>query len=447
MSSSPLESLAAWAAGLRAGDLPSSVAERLEVVLASVLGVTAVGAADRGALVEAWDPPPGPSVLIGTGRSTTPDAAAWLNATALVSLELDEGNRFAGGHPAAHGWPAVLALAGARDADGPTTAAALVVAYEVAARFGRATRLRPGTHPHGTWGATGAAAGCARLMGLPPAAMAAAVDAAAGMAIAGPFTAALDGNPVRDEWVGAANQSGLAAARLAAARFAEVPSAAGRPSAGGWPLGMARHSLGGLLGTFDEAALSERLGERWDLELGYFKRHASCAYTHPTADAVLELRPHLALDDIDRVDVETYTAAASLDRIECPTRLAAMFSVPFVVATALREGAVRPDAFTRIDAARPLMNRVHLAVDPDIDARVPEHRGARVRIRLRSGETVEAAVDDPIGDAARGPFGRSDVEALLADLLGSAADAERVCAVAQELPWMGSVRRALQELP
>ncbi|GAA0235678.1 MmgE/PrpD family protein [Cryptosporangium japonicum] len=434
MSATPVRALAAWAAGLRTVDLPGDVPSRLETVLASVLGVTLVGSAGRSALVDAWDPPPGPSVLIGTGRSTTPDAAAWLNATALVSLELDEGNRFAGGHPAAHGWPAVLALAGARDADGPTTAAALVVAYEVAARFGRATRLRPGTHPHGTWGATGAAAGCARLLGLSADATAAAIDTAAGMAVAGPFVAALDGNPVRDEWVGAANQSGLAAARLAAAGLAR-------------DTGIAGHSLGGLLGTFDPAPLTEELGQRWDLELGYFKRHASCAYTHPTADAVLDLRPRVPLEDVDRVDVETYTAAAALDRVDCPTRLAAMFSVPFVVATALREGAVRPDAFTRIDAARPLMSRVHLAVAPDLDAAVPEHRGARVRVTLRSGEVVRAEVTDPIGDAARGPFGAADVEALLADLLGSAADAERVCAVARELPWLGSVRRALRELP
>ncbi|WP_410050232.1 MmgE/PrpD family protein [Actinomadura sp. CNU-125] len=88
------------------------------------------------------------------------DAAAWLNANALVSLELDEGNKYAKGHPAAHGFPAVLALAAERVATGAdTAAAALLAAYEVAARFGRAARLRDGAHPHGNWGVAGAARG------------------------------------------------------------------------------------------------------------------------------------------------------------------------------------------------------------------------------------------------------------------------------------------------
>ncbi|EHK80314.1 MmgE/PrpD, partial [Saccharomonospora azurea SZMC 14600] len=77
--------------------------------------------------------PPGPAPLVGAGRHTTVDAAAWLNATALVALELDEGNKYAKGHPAAHGFPAVLALADTRDSSGAETAAALLAAYEVAA--------------------------------------------------------------------------------------------------------------------------------------------------------------------------------------------------------------------------------------------------------------------------------------------------------------------------
>ena len=62
----------------------------------------------------------------------------------------------------------------------------------------------------------GAAAGCARLLGLDAAAVAAAIDTGAGMPVAAHFSSALDGNAVRNAWMGASNLSGLAAARLAA---------------------------------------------------------------------------------------------------------------------------------------------------------------------------------------------------------------------------------------
>ena len=101
------------------------------------------------------------------------------------------------------------------------------------------------------------------------------------MPIAGHFASALDGNPVRDAWMSASNLSGLAAARMAAAGIARNT-------------GTAATSLGELLGTFDPAALTAELGERWDVRNGYFKRHASCSFTHPVADAVLELRPDAA---------------------------------------------------------------------------------------------------------------------------------------------------------
>ncbi|OLT08848.1 hypothetical protein BJF90_12005 [Pseudonocardia sp. CNS-004] len=99
----------------------------------------------------------------GAGRTTTVEASAWLNAAALVRLELDEGNKYAKGHPAAHAFPAVLALAAEQRASGPDTMAALLAAYEVASRFGRATSLRTGATrtARGAWpGRRPGAPGC-----------------------------------------------------------------------------------------------------------------------------------------------------------------------------------------------------------------------------------------------------------------------------------------------
>ncbi|MGH3318346.1 MAG: MmgE/PrpD family protein, partial [Nocardioidaceae bacterium] len=105
--------LGRWVADLTWDDVPEGVQQRLQLVLLDSLGVGLVGARlpEQRALVAAWQPGPGPSPVLGGGLLTTVESAAWLNAGALVCLELDEGNKYAKGHPAAHGLPAVLALA------------------------------------------------------------------------------------------------------------------------------------------------------------------------------------------------------------------------------------------------------------------------------------------------------------------------------------------------
>lgn len=435
--------LAEWAATLEWSDVPETVRRRFELVLFDALGVTVVGGRlpERAALVEAWNPPPGHCPLLGTSVRTTPDVAAWLGGTAMVSLELDEGSKFPAGHPAAHGFPAVLALAAHLDADGPATATALLVAYEVAARFGRATRLRTDTHPHGNWGFTGAAAGCGHLLGLSGEAVSAAIDTAAGMPIAGPFVAATSGNPVRNEWMGVSNAAGLASARLAASGMATAT-------------GIAAHSLGGILGDFDPTQLTDELGTRWEVELGYFKRHSSCAFTHPTADAALALRERVDLGAVIAIDVGTYSLAAQLAATTWRNRLSAMFSIPFVVASALTFGRVHPSGFGPDQLTDPeliaLAGKVRVRPSAEFDARLPDHRGARVTVTFADGHTDSEAVTDPVGDAAFKPLDESDVAELLAGLLGGTEPdhdaAARIRAAAADLLTTTSVRSTLASI-
>src|SRR5689334_20731632 len=112
--------LGAWASRVQWAGVDAPVRDRLTLVLLDSLGVTLVGSAlpEQTALVEAWRPGAGPAPLVGSGRTAGVEPAAWLNATAMVRLELDEGNKFAAGHPAAHGLWAVLSLAADLDSTG-----------------------------------------------------------------------------------------------------------------------------------------------------------------------------------------------------------------------------------------------------------------------------------------------------------------------------------------
>jgi 2-methylcitrate dehydratase PrpD len=79
------------------------------------------------------------ATVIGHAVRTDPLLATFVNATAGVALEVDEGNRWGGGHPAIHVVPGALAVAEERRADGARLLEALVAGYEVSSRIGGAT--------------------------------------------------------------------------------------------------------------------------------------------------------------------------------------------------------------------------------------------------------------------------------------------------------------------
>jgi len=310
----------------------------------------------------------------------------------------------------------------------------------VAARLGRATRLGPGVHPHGHYGATGAAAAAARLLGLDAGGIAAAIDAVAGLALAPPFESALAGSFVRNTWLGVAGTHGLLAAQLAAAGLATVD-------------GTAASSLGGILGSLDVGPLTEQLGERYDVTHGYLKRHAACSFVHPAVDAVLDLmagEPGLDHRRIRGVEVQTHALAAPLARTDPPTRLAAMFSIPHTVAAALVRGSLDPEATGPAVRADPEVRRLAAATTvvhrADFDDRAPAERPARITLRLVDGSERSHEVPNPVGDADYQPLGRDGVLAKLRALLG-AADAERIEQVLGRLAGAPSVRPLLAELP
>lgn len=438
-----VEELGRFAAGASLDDIPAVLQDRLRLSLIDNLGLTIAGHRidEVRAVVAAWNPPDGPAQLFGTGRRTGIDDAAWLNGIAVCINELDEGNKHARGHPVTHVISAAVAVATERHASGRQLLEAIAVGGEIAARFGRAMRPITGLHTHGHWGNAGAAAAVGRLMGLGPSPLAAAIDAAGGLVLATPFESALRGTFVRNTWLGASNALGLVAARLAAAGVASVDGTAGL-------------TLGSLLGRLDPTALTNDLGRRWDTGTGYFKRHASCSYTHPPADAALELRTKLGCIDsasVRSIEVETHYLAAPLNRTELPTRLAAMFSIPHVVAVALLNGDCRPVRFDEAHRTDPrvrqLVERTTVLRSSSFDERLPDERAARVTLTLTDGRSLSVETPNPVGDADHDPFGRSEILTKLEALLeGAEVRATDVIAAVDELPTATDAASVLAKL-
>ncbi len=414
-----VRSLGEFASALRLDSLPDDVRDALDLVLIDTIGVTVAGARtpECRALLATMDGD-GPARPLGTDRRLPVESAAFFDGTASCVLELDEGSKHARGHPAAHVVPVALALSVQRGASVQRLLEAIVVGHEVAARMGRATRLHQGVHPHGNWGVAGAAAAAALLLDCDADGIAGAIDASAGLALATPFDAALEGSYVRNTWIGAAAVSGIAAARLARAGLASTD-------------GTAAEVLGRILGSFDPDELVAELGTRFDLPLGYLKIHASCSFTHPPIDAVIALRSAHAIDPsrVSDIEVRIHRLGAALSRTATPTRLAAMFSIPYLVAVALRDGQVDVAASneeSRNDnGVRALAERVRIIHDPALDARAPAERPSIVTITLDDGTVLAHEAPNPIGDADHHPLDRAAVRDKLTALIG-AQDTARI---------------------
>lgn len=422
--------------------IPESVRERVHLMLVDLIGVTIAGARtpELRALREAWHPELGPAWIVGAERSAGPDAAAMLNGAAACALELDEGNKNALGHPAAHVVFAALSQVAAspEPVSGRELIAAIVVGYEIAARFGGALTRDPALHTHGHWGTTGAGAAAARLAGLDGHGIGAAIDAASGLCYVTPWGVVLAGSFVRNLWAAGSNVAGLMGARLAAAGLSQIDGTVFRV--------MER------VGTLDPTKLPAELGTRWDIARGYFKRHSSCSYTHPAIDATLEMRKahHFTADDVAAVTVRTHRLTMPLAPLATGTRLAAMFSVPYAVAAAIRFGLVGPDAFSaerRADG--PLLDlarRIRVLEDPALTARLPTERAVEVVVSLKDGRELSAQAPNPVGDTDYFPMDAQQVRAKLGALIGS-DDADLVSDVVSALPEASNAAELLSSLP
>lgn len=418
----------------------SRVAEVLERALFDSVGVALAGArtSEFASLVGSWPTPDGESTVWGTGVRTDSHTATMLVGTALCSLELDEGNKAARGHPGAHVIPAALAEGERLRCSGTELLSAIVAGYEVATRVATAFSPRQGLHPHGHWGAIGAAVAVGRLYGFTADQLAQAMDAASGLALAAPFSSALDGSFVRNLWVGAAGSNGITAARLVRAGLGSQDATAAS-------------TFGSLLGELDTDRIDTDFSS-WTITQGYFKRHSSCAYTHPPADAVIELlreNPDLDLTQVAAIHVGTHSLAAPLARTNPRSRLAAMFSIPHVVAVALRDRRVLPESFderSRADAELDRLRRVTtVAVDSELEARLPLARGARVEVALADGSTLSAAVPNAVGDSDHFPFGNAEIALKLSSLIGE-GNTTLVADVVSSLRDSPDVRDALAPL-
>ena len=442
-----LDTLSQFSADLDYSKLDSSVKEQVGWILADTVAAMVAGSAEPELLAIANKQTGAPSKhaaqLIGLGRNSTPEAAAFINGTSGTFLEMDEGNRFSRGHPAVHVIPAALAISQERDASAESFLAAVVVGYEVGSRLGAASQLRGAMHPHGTWGTIGAGAACARVAGMAASDMRQTINIAASLTTATSKQTMLEGGLVRNVYAGLSNRNGLLALNLTECGFTgehDGPSSL----------------LGKIISeSFDANAVTQGLGQDWHLMRNYFKLHSCCRYNHGTLDAIDQMAASQALpsaDNIDRIEVVTYHLAAELNDPAPNNTLAAKFSVPFAVATRIFNNSSALSSFTWDAVRNPkilnLAKKVSVAHDPAMSARLPNERPSRVTIYLKDGSTITGEAGVNRGDDAS-PYTREELREKFLNLTGRiwpAAHCERLLQATLDLANLKISLQAWTEL-
>jgi len=380
------------------------------------------------------------STVFGAGRSAAASAAL-ANGVASHILELDDVHKGSTLHAAAPIIPAALATAEREHRDGRAFLLAVALGYDAGFRIGEA--VNPSHyrfwHPTGTAATFGAAVAAGSLLGLDDRAMLDALGTA-GTQAAGLWEFNADGAMSKHLHPGKAAFNGILAADLAQRGF----TGATRILEGD------RGFFRATSAAFDPSRVTDQLGVHWKIGENCFKLHSCCGHTHTAIDAALDYRDQAgwrgdeATSQLARIEVATYASGYEIVKEANPrTPYQAKFSLAYCVAAALLEGRVgleqfTPDRFSDggvVDpATRALLDRIEIAVAPDLSARYPAEWGTRITFTRRDGEIRALAAAFPRGNPEN-PVTTEMLEdklrALVAPRLGVAAAEQAIRAVTE----------------
>jgi 2-methylcitrate dehydratase len=350
-----------------------------------------------------------PARVLGTRTTSSPELAGFANGVMVRYLDCSDSYIARGsGHPSDM-IPAVLALADPLHTDGRTVIGAIVLAYEVFCRLCDEAAFGPRGWDQGVFSVVGSACAAAKVLGLD--------REATGQAISLALVPNLPLGVTRvgqlSMWKGCAVASATRAGIFAAQLAQEGMTGPAEPFEG--PSGLWETA-------FEKTVTLDRLGgngEPFRITATSFKHYPSQIHTQGPIELALKLRSHVSPAEIASVRIRTHrtaveSAGTEPEKWDPQTRETADHSMPYLVAVALRDGAVSPASFTdecvRDPALRPLMARMRIEEDASYTERFPEQANCRMEITSVSGRSFVAETAHPKGHL-RNPLLDAEVEA------------------------------------
>jgi len=429
--------LASFVVEHRAADLPDRVRHETARSFLNWVGC-AIGASRHETVERAlaalaqFSGPPQASVL---GRHERLDImlAALMNGITSHTFDCDDTHLKTVIHPSGPVASALLALAERMPVRGEEFVHAFVLGVEVECRIGNAIyppHYDIGWHITSTAGVFGAAAAAGRLLKLTEQQMVWALGIAATQSSG---LREMFGTMTKPFHPGNAARNGLLAALLAQRDFTSSNQAL-----------EAKRGFGHVLSTqFKAEAVTDKLGQDWEILLNTYKPYACGIVIHPTIDGCIQLRNAHALkaEDIESIALKVHPLVLELTGKKAPQAgLEGKFSIYHSAAVAVIHGAAGEaeygDAVVRDPNVIALRDRVSAAADP----RIHEDQ-AGITIRLKNATTVEKFVEHAIGSIDR-PMSDADLEAKFrgfAHGILSPAETDRVIALCWDVGRLADV--------
>jgi 2-methylcitrate dehydratase PrpD len=339
-----------------------------------------------------------------------------LNAAVGNLLEMDDLHRTSILHPGPVIVPAAIAVAEAVNASGEELLSAIVRAYEITIRIGRAlgTSHYRYFHNTSTCGAFGAAAAAASLLKLDDIATVSAL-ANAGSRTGGLWQMRHEPCETKSMHNMAAAQTGVASAWLAKGGVRG-------------PTRLLEGAQGLFAAMADGAAVEavvEHLEQRWQIHEVSFKPWPACRHAHPAIDAMRAVCATVeAGTTVESVEIATYKSAIDFcDKPTPRTTLEAKFSLQHCAALVLDHArpTIADFAVDALDSPKiaALRARIRVVEDPAMTQAFPQHYAARATLILADGRTLSHTANDAWGDPEC-PLSAEDVMAKADGLLALA---------------------------
>ena len=400
------EKVAEFISSTKYNDIPTEAVLIAKNALLDWLGVSIAGSKESGARIVAdyirKSKAKRDSTVICQGLKTTAEFAALANGNIGHSIDFDDTNPESAHynmHPSTCVMPAVLAVAEKYHKSGRQMLAGYIVGMEIISRVGAAigaASSQNGWHPTPVIGSIGTAAACANLLELNQLQTRYALGLAASLAGGLRYNF---GSMTKPLHAGNAARNGVFAAELAAGGFTSNPNIFDgddsfcRMFGGGKP-------IAGLLGEELD------LGKQWRLVtygIG-FKYYPSCRSTHTSIDATRYLRNKYNInpDQIAEIICQINLHHLNMAKFIKPeTGYQGKFSIPYCIATALRNGNVMLSDFTddkvKDTATQEIIAKVKFIPSQPAKGGIVE-LGAEITIRLKNGETYSQRVSSPKGE-------------------------------------------------
>ncbi len=338
--------------------------------------------------------------ILGRSERVDMGSAALLNGISSHTFDFDDTHLKTIIHPAGPVVAAALALAEHVGASGRQLVDATVLGIDVACRVGNMIypdHYDRGWHITGSTGMLGAAAACARLIGLDAqrTAMALGIAASQPVGVREQF-----GTMTKPLHPGAAARAGLTSALMAKHGYTASPRAIEAPR--------------GLAQTFstkcDWKEITDGLGERFEISSNTYKPFACGIVIHPAIDGCVQLREAhgVVAADVERIALRVHPLVLELTGKTAPrTGLEAKFSVYHACAAGLLFGRAGEGEFSDAVVARAdviaLRGRIEAIADEAID-----EAAADLTATCRDGRVVHLFVAEAVGSLKR-PMSDADL--------------------------------------